>query len=222
MPRCAVPCWTTDAMRVLGLTGGIAMGKSTAARQLRRLGLPLHDADAAVHRLYARGGPAVPAIAARFPAAVVEGRVDRQVLGRLVFGRPDELRALERILHPLVRQATRRFLRTQALRRRRLVVLDIPLLFETGGERLCDAVVVVSAPGFLQRQRALRRPGMTAEKLDAILARQTPDREKRRRADHVVPSGLGYGFALRHLQRAVRLARRAPRRAWPPTARSRR
>ena len=209
-------------MRVLGLTGGIAMGKSTAARQLRRLGLPLHDADAAVHRLYARGGPAVPAIAARFPAAVVEGRVDRQVLGRLVFGRSDELRALERILHPLVRQATRRFLRTQALRRRCLVVLDIPLLFETGGERLCDAVVVVSAPGFLQRQRALRRPGMTAEKLDAILARQTPDREKRRRADHVVPSGLGYGFALRHLQRAVRLARRAPRRAWPPTARRRR
>jgi dephospho-CoA kinase len=204
-------------MRVLGLTGGIAMGKSTAARQLRRLGLPLHDADAAVHRLYAKGGPAVPAIRARFPEAVVEGRVDRQVLGRLVFGRADELKALERILHPLVRQATRRFLRREALRGRRLVALDIPLLFETGGERLCDFVVVVSAPAFLQRQRALRRPGMTAARLDAILARQTPDHVKRRRADAVVPTGLGYGFALRHLKRAVRLAGKAPRRAWPPT-----
>jgi dephospho-CoA kinase len=209
-------------MRVLGLTGGIAMGKSTAARQLRRLGLPLHDADAAVHRLYAKGGPAVPALRARFPAAVVEGRVDRQALGRLVFGRPEELRALERILHPLVRQATWRFLRQQALRGRRLVALDIPLLFETGGERLCDFVVVVSAPAFLQRQRALRRPGMTAAKFEAILARQTPDRVKHRRADAVVPSGLGYGFALRHLRRAVRLAGQAPRRAWPPVARRRR
>lgn len=206
-------------MRILGLTGGIAMGKSTAARQLRRVGLPLHDADAAVHRLYAKGGPAVPAIRARFPEAVVEGRVDRQALGRLVFGKPDELKALERILHPLVRRGTRAWLRQQALAGRRLVVLDIPLLFETGGERLCDFVVVVSAPGYLQRQRALRRAGMTPQKLDAILARQTPDAEKRRRADYVVPTGLGYGFALRHLRQAVRLARRAPQRAWPPGGR---
>ncbi len=194
------------------------MGKSTAARQLRRMGLPLHDADAAVHRLYAKGGPAVPAIRARFPEAVVEGRVDRQVLGRLVFGKPAELKALERILHPLVRRATRQWLRQQALAGRRLVVLDVPLLFETQGQRLCDFVVVVSAPVFLQRQRALRRAGMTAEKLAGILARQTPDREKRRRADYVVPTGLGYGFALQHLRRAVRLARQAPRGAWPPRA----
>ncbi len=208
-------------MRVIGLTGGIAMGKSTAARQLRRLGLPVNDADAVVHRLYARGGPAVAAIADRFPGTVVGGAVDRQALGRAVFGRPDELRALEAILHPRVRRETRRFLARQCRRGAPLVVLDIPLLFETGGQALCDFVVTMSAPAFLQRQRALRRPGMTAEKLAGILARQTPDAERRRRADCVVPSGLGHAFALRHLRRAVTLARRAPRRAWPPRRRAR-
>jgi len=206
-------------MRILGLTGGIAMGKSTAARQLQRLGLPLHDADATVHRLYAKGGPAVAAVARRFPEAVVEGAVDRQALGRLVFGRPAALKELESILHPLVRRAGRGFLKRQARRQRPLVVLDIPLLFETGGERLCDYVVVVSAPAFLQRQRALRRPGMTAAKLNGILARQVPDARRRRRADYVVPTGLGHGFALRHLKRAAKLAQRAPRRAWPPRRR---
>ena len=203
-------------MRIVGLTGGIAMGKSTAARQLRRMGLPVNDADAVVHRLYARGGPAVAAVQARFPEAVRDGAVDRLALGRAVFGRPEALRALERILHPLVRQETAAFLKRQARRRRPLVVLDIPLLFETGGEALCDYVVTVSAPAFLQRQRALARPGMTPEKLAGILARQTPDAVKRRRADCVVPSGLGYGFALRHLRRAVTLARQVPPRAWPP------
>ncbi len=208
-------------MRILGLTGGIAMGKSAAARQLRRMGLPLNDADAVVHRLYAKGGRAVPAIRARFPEAVVAGAVDRQILGRLVFGKPEALKALERILHPLVRQETRAFLHRQARAGRALVVLDIPLLFETKGERLCDYIIVVSAPGFLQRQRALRRPGMTDGKLAAILARQTPDAIKRRRADYVVPTGLGFGFSLRHLRQAVRLARQAPARAWPPKSRAR-
>lgn len=203
-------------MRILGLTGGIGMGKTTAARQLRRMGLPLHDADAAVHALYARGGAALPAIRRRFPEAVVEGAVDRQRLGALVFGRPEALRDLEAILHPLVRQRTLAFLQRQARQGRPLAVLDIPLLFETGGERLCDFVVVVSAPAFLQRQRVLRRPGMTPAKLAAILARQTPDRVKRRRADWVVPTGLGRGFSLRHLRHAVKLAKRAPRHAWPP------
>jgi len=203
-------------MRILGLTGGIAMGKSTAARQLRRLGLPVHDSDAAIHRLYAPGGRALAAVAERFPEAIVDGRVDRQKLGRLVFGKPAELKALERILHPLVRRESQAFLQRHARRRTPLVVLDVPLLFETAGEDRCDYVAVVSAPGFLQRQRALARPGMTEAKLAGILARQTPDAEKRRRADYVVPSGLGFGFALRHLERAVRLARQAPRRAWPP------
>jgi dephospho-CoA kinase len=203
-------------MRILGLTGGIAMGKSTAARQLKRLGLPLHDADAAIHRLYAPGGKALAAVAERFPEAIVAGRVDRQKLGQLVFGKPEALRDLERILHPLVRREALAFLQRQARRRQPLVVLDIPLLFETGGEADCDYVVTLSAPAFLQRQRALGRPGMTPAKLDGILARQTPDNEKRRRADYTVPSGLGYGFALRHLKRAVRLAKQSPSRAWPP------
>jgi dephospho-CoA kinase len=203
-------------MRILGLTGGIAMGKSTAARQLRRLGLPLHDADAAIHRLYGPRGRALAAVSRRFPEAIVDGRVDRQKLGQLVFGKPAELKALERILHPLVRRETLAFLQRQARRRQPLAVLDIPLLFETGGEAFCDFVVTVSAPAFLQRQRALSRPGMTPAKLAAILARQAPDREKRRRANYTIPTGLGYGFALRHLRRAVRLATRAPSRAWPP------
>jgi dephospho-CoA kinase len=166
-------------VRILGLTGGIAMGKSTAARQLRRLGLPLHDADAAIHRLYGPRGAALAAVARRFPEAIVDGRVDRQKLGQLVFGKPEALKALERILHPLVRRETLAFLQRQARRRRPLAVLDIPLLFETGGEAFCDYVVTVSAPAFLQRQRALARRGMTPAKLAAILARQTPDSEKR-------------------------------------------
>lgn len=195
-------------MRILGLTGSIAMGKSTAGQQLRRLGLPLHDSDAVVHRLLAKGGRAVPLIEAAFPGVVVAGGVDRQALGKAVFGAPAALRRLEAILHPLVRRATRQFLARQRRQGRRLVVLDIPLLYETGGEKLCDAVLVVSAPAFLQRQRALARPGMTAEKLAAILARQVPDREKRRRADFVIPTGLGKGFSLRHLQRAVRQMKR--------------
>jgi dephospho-CoA kinase len=203
-------------MRILGLTGGIAMGKSTAARQLKRLGLPLHDADAAIHRLYAPGGKALAAVARRFPEAIVNGRVDRQKLGQQVFGKPAALKDLERILHPLVRREAVTFLQRQARRRQPLVVLDIPLLFETGGEAGCDYVVTLSAPAFLQRQRALQRPGMTPAKLGSILARQTPDGEKRRRADYVVPSGLGFGFALRHLKRAVRLAKQSPSRAWPP------
>jgi len=203
-------------MRILGLTGGIAMGKSSAARQLRRLGLPVHDSDAAIHRLYAPGGRALAAVAKRFPEAIVAGRVDRQKLGQLVFGNPQALKDLERILHPLVRRESLAFLQRQARRRQPLAVLDVPLLFETGGEGHCDFVAVVSAPGFLQRQRALARPGMTPAKLAGILSRQTPDARKRRRADYVVPSGLGFGFALRHLKHAVRLARKAPRRAWPP------
>lgn len=195
-------------MFILGLTGSIAMGKSTAGRQLRRLGLPLHDADAAVHRLLARGGLAVPLIGKAFPGVVVGGAVDRQALGKAVFADPVALRRLEAILHPLVRRATRQFLARQRRRGQRLVVLDIPLLYETGGDKRCDAVAVVSAPLFLQRQRALSRAGMTEEKFTGILARQMPDHEKRRRADFVIPTGLGKAFSLRHLQRAVRQMKR--------------
>lgn len=191
-------------MRVLGLTGSIGMGKSTAAKMLRRLGLPVHDADAEVHRLMGPGGTAVPEIARAFPGTVASKGVDRNALGALVFKDPEALRRLERILHPLVRQATRRFLQRQARARQKLVVLDIPLLFETGGEAMCDAVLTVSAPLRVQRSRVLRRPGMTEAKFRSILAQQIPDAEKRRRSHFVVSTGLGKGHSVRQLQRIVR------------------
>ena len=197
-------------MIVVGLTGSIGMGKSTAAALLRRLGIPVHDADQAVHALLARGGRAVPAIAGRFPEAVRDGAVDRIALGRIVFADPAALRDLEAIVHPQVQQAQRRFLRAQAMRRARVVVLDVPLLFEGGGDRRCAATLVVSAPGLLQRQRVLRRPGMTPAKFAGILAKQMPDAEKRRRADVVIPTGLGKRLTLRRLRRALAGLRERP------------
>lgn len=191
-------------MKILGLTGSLAMGKSTAAQALRRMGIPVHDADRQVHRLLARGGDAVAAVERGFPGVTREGGIDRQALGRKVFADPVALRRLEAILHPLVRKAERRFLARCRRERRRLAVLDIQLLFETGGDRRCDAVLVVSAPRRVQLARALRRPGMTMAKLAGVEARQMPDVEKRRRADAVIPTGLGRRFSLDRLARAVR------------------
>ncbi|MDA8230176.1 MAG: dephospho-CoA kinase [Magnetospirillum sp.] len=207
-------------MKILGLTGSIGMGKSTAAGMLRRLGLPVHDADAAVHRLLAKGGAAVARVEAAFPGTVVAGAVDRAELGRRVFGDPAALRRLEAILHPLVREAERAFLKRCARRGAALAVLDIPLLFETGAERRCDAVAVVTAPAFLQAQRVLLRPGMSPARLAAIRARQMPDADKLRRADSVIPTGSGRLLALRRLVRAVTLVRNRPGRGqWPPPPR---
>jgi len=213
---CAASCCRTERphsrrprTRVLGLTGSIGMGKSTAASMLRRLGVPVHDADAAVHRLMAKGGRAVPEIARAFPDVVVEGAVDRQRLGARVFRDPAALRRLETILHPMVRQEAHDFVKRQRRRGAPVVVLDIPLLFETGGERLCDAVIVVSAPRFVQDARVLRRPGMTRERLAEIRARQLPDAVKRRRADHVVQTGLSKRETLRELRRIVKIWRRS-------------
>ncbi len=204
-------------MKILGLTGSIGMGKSTAARLLRRMGLPVHDADATVHRLLGRGGAAVAAVEAEFPGTGAGGAVDRRELGKRVFGDPAALRRLEAILHPLVRQAETAFLRRQARRQARLVVLDIPLLLETGGERRCDAVAVVTAPAFLQAQRVLRRPGMTPERLDQVRAQQMPDTLKRRCADFVIPTGTGMRPALRHLARAVTVMLARPGRGRYPS-----
>jgi dephospho-CoA kinase len=190
---------------VVGLTGSIGMGKSTAAAVLRRLGLPVHDADAAVHRLMARGGAAVDAVAAAFPGVEREGRIDRQLLGRKVLDDDAAMKRLEAILHPLVRAEAQAFLARQARLHRPLAVLDIPLLFETGGDELCDAVIVVSAPPAVQRARVLARPGMTEEKMQAIMARQMPDAEKRARADFVVQTGLTKGHSLRQLAAIVTL-----------------
>lgn len=203
-------------MVILGLTGSIGMGKSTAAQMFRLLGVPVHDSDAAVHRLLARGGAAVAAVEAAFPGVVLDGRVDRQRLAARVFGDPEALERLERILHPQVRRATLAFLKQQARARRPIVVLDIPLLFETGGEQLCDAVVVVSAPAEVQAARVLSRPGMTRERFDAILAKQLSDREKRRRADFVVSTGGSKRETLRRISALVKVMRGRPSRRWPP------
>ena len=198
-------------MIVLGLTGSVGMGKSTAAAMFRRLGIAVHDSDAAVHRLLAPKGAAVAAVEAAFPGVRrPDGGIDRPALGARVFADPAALKRLERILHPLVRQSQERFLARARARRLALVVLDIPLLFETGGARRCDKVVVVSAPAFLQRARVMARPGMTAPRLAAILAQQMPDAQKRLRADHVVPSGLGRAVTFRHLERLVRALTAAP------------
>jgi dephospho-CoA kinase len=196
-------------MIVLGLTGGIGMGKSTASATFRRLGVPVFDADAAVHALQARGGRAVGPVGAAFPGSVAEGRVDREALRRAVLGDPAALRRLERIIHPLVRDEERRFLAAARRAGRGMVVLDVPLLLETGGQARVDRVVVVSAPAAVQRARVLRRGGMSEQRLAAIRARQMPDREKRRHADHVVPTGLSRHFAQAAIRRLVRALRRS-------------
>ena len=191
-------------MKIVGLTGSIGMGKSTAANTFRRLHVPVFDADAAVHALQSRGGRAVAPIGAAFPGTVRDGRVDREALRHAVLGKDEALTRLERIVHPLVRDAERRFLAAARRRAEPLVVLDIPLLFETRGEGRCDLVVVVSAPAAVQRIRVLRRPGMTEARLAAIRARQMPDREKRRRADLVVETGLSRHAAQRAIRALVR------------------
>lgn len=203
-------------MFVLGLTGSIGMGKSTAARMLARLGAPVCDSDAIVHRLLARGGAAVAAIDAAFPGVVADGAVNRQALGAAVFGNPPALKRLEAILHPLVLAAQRRFLTRAAVRGTKVAVLDIPLLLETGGERRVDRTIVVSAPFAVQKARVLARPGMTPEKFAAILARQMPDAEKRRRADHVVPTGMGRLPTLRALRSILADVKHRRGRRWPP------
>ncbi len=195
-------------MIVLGLTGSIGMGKSTAAATLRLLGVPVFDADAEVHRLLATGGAAVAPVEAAFSGVrAAAGGIDRQRLGQCVFKDRAALHRLEAILHPLVRAAERRFVASARARRERLAVLDIPLLFETGGGMRCDYVVVVSAPARLQRERVMRRPGMSAARFAGILAAQMPDREKRRRADFVVWTALGRDESFRKLRAIVRQLR---------------
>jgi dephospho-CoA kinase len=180
-------------MFILGLTGSLGMGKSTTARFFAEAGVPVHDADAVVHRLYE--GEAAAAIEAAFPGATTGGKVDRNKLAARVLGDAAALKRLEAIVHPLVQQAEERLLAEAEARGERIAVLDIPLLFETGGDRRVDAVVVVSAPPKVQRARVLERPGMTVEKLEAILAKQMPDAEKRARADFVVDTAQGYEAA---------------------------
>jgi dephospho-CoA kinase len=200
---------------ILGLTGSIGMGKSTAARMLRRLKVPLYDADAEVHRLLAPGGGAVRAVEAAFPGVRnAAGGIDRQKLGRRVFGDTPALRRLEAILHPQIRAIERRLVARARARGEKLVVLDIPLLFETGSDQRCDYTLVVSAPARLQRQRVMRRAGMTEQRFADILQAQVADRVKRFRADFVVPTALGKSMTYRRLHAIVKMLRQGetPRR----------
>ncbi|MER9546197.1 dephospho-CoA kinase [Mesorhizobium sp. M0437] len=177
-------------MIVLGLTGSIGMGKSTAAKMFAEAGVPVHDSDEAVHRLYA--GKAAPLVEAAFPGTTRSGAVDRAALAERVLGDAAALKRLEAIIHPLVRADADAFLAEHRAAGAPLAVLDIPLLFETGGRNRVDKVVVVTAPPEVQRARVLARPGMNEEKLASILARQVPDAEKRRRADFVIDTGQGF------------------------------
>ena len=190
-------------MKIIGLTGGIGMGKSTASATFRRHRVPIFDADQAVHELQAVGGRAVRPIEAAFPGTTQGGAVDREALRRAVLGNPSALKQLERIVHPLVRDAEKRFLASARRAGKSLVVLDIPLLLETGGQKRADLVVVVSAPAAVQAVRVLRRPGMTAERLAAIRARQMPDAMKRRSGDVVIHSGLSRYFAVSAIRRLM-------------------
>ena len=185
---------------MIGLTGGIGMGKSTAAAAFRRARIPVFDADQEVHKLQARGGAAVAPIAAAFPGAVRDGAVNRARLRAIVTEDPAAFARLETIVHPLVRAAERRFLAAARRAGQRLVVLDIPLLFETGGDQRVDQVVVVSAPPDVQRARVRLRRNVTESQARALIARQMPDAQKRRRADIVVRTGLSRHHAQRRLR----------------------
>ena len=190
---------------LIGLTGSIGMGKSETARLFARLGVPVYDSDAAVHRLYEQDGAAVEAIADAFPGTVADGRVDRARLSKAVGGNEAAFKRLEAIVHPLVAAEQRKFMERHA--EAEMVVQDVPLLFETGGHARMDAVVVVSAPAELQRQRVLAREGMTPEKLDHILSRQMPDAEKRAKAHFVVETDKGLDHAFEQVKKIVEAVR---------------
>ena len=184
-------------MIVIGLTGSIGMGKSTTATLFKSAGAPVHDSDAAVHAFYAGSG--VPVIEAAFPGVIVDGRVDRTLLSARLVNDPAAMRRLEAIVHPVVGEARERFLRGSRAAGAPVVVMDIPLLFEIGGDSHVDVIVVVSASADAQRERVLARPGMNPEKFERILARQTPDAEKRRRAHFVIDTGRGVEAARRRV-----------------------
>ncbi len=194
---------------VLCLTGSLGMGKSATATLFAEAGVPVHDSDAAVHKLY--DGEAVAAIEQAFPGSTVNGKVDRARLAALVLNDSAALARLEAIVHPLVSIGRDRFLADAKANGAPIVVLDIPLLFETGAERCCDAVVVVSVPAEVQRARAFERPGMTVEKFNAILAKQMPDAEKCRRADFIVDSSKGFDHARAQVRDILAVVAKMPR-----------
>jgi len=204
-------------MKIIGLTGSIGMGKSTTANLFSELGAQVYDADAAVHDVYGPGGAAVGPVGDAFPGVVVDGAIDRARLGAKVLGDPSALKRLEGLVHPLLGRHRLAFVDHARETGADLFVLDVPLLFETGGDKGLDAVVVVSAPEQVQRDRVLARPGMTIEKLEAILARQIPDREKRARADIVIDTSQGLEDARRQVAEAMTRIRSTAWRSQRPT-----
>jgi dephospho-CoA kinase len=195
---------TAARMMIIGLTGSIGMGKSTAAEILRELGFPTYSADKAVHDLLKRNGKAVAPVARLFPAALKKNAIDRKILGQSVFGQPKKLRQLEKIIHPLLRDAEQKFLRQACGKKTRAAILEIPLLFETGADKRCDITFCVTAPRAVQKARVLARPGMSAERLRAILARQMPDAGKRKKADFIIPTGKGLDATRKHLNKLLK------------------
>ena len=206
---------------VIGLTGSIGMGKSTAANVLREMGIPVHDADAAVHALLSAGGKAVTLVGKEFPRALKISEtgaayIDRQALGRIVFSDPVKMKKLEDILHPIVRAESDAFVAEMAKSNHSIVVLDIPLLFETGGETRVNTIICVTAPAEIQRTRVLARPGMTAEKLERILAGQLPDAEKRKQSNYVVETDRGIPDMRRQLEKIIQQVRALQNGKKPP------
>lgn len=203
-------------MVIIGLTGGIASGKSTVADLFRRFGIPVISADALVHDLQDIHGAAVNPIGKLFPDAVRDGKVDRRVLASHTLGNRENLKKLEAIMHPLVRQERRRQLAAFAMRRTPVVVLEIPLLFETGAWRLCDLVVTTSAPVYVQKRRAMQRPHMTEEKFEHILKHQLSDNHRRRHSAFIVHTGRGRHESLREVKRIIHYLKTAPSLRWRP------
>ena len=193
----------SSRMLVIGLTGSIGMGKSTVAGLLRRMGYPMYSADDAVHNTLKKGGKAVAPVARLFPETLKRGGIDRKLLGRAVFGQAKELHQLEQIIHPLLRQQERAFLRQARKAKARAAILEIPLLFETGADKRCDITFCVTAPRAIQKARVLARPGMSEEKLRAILKRQMPNAEKCRKADYIIPTGKGLEITRKRLQKLM-------------------
>jgi len=185
---------------IIGLTGSIGMGKSTAARQFKYLGVDVYEADKVVHDIIKNNKDVIRRIKIIFPDVMKNGAVDRQRLGKQVFASPNALKKLENIIHPVVRHVQKKFIMNCARRRRKIIVLDVPLLFETGQNENCDVVCVVTCPAFLQKIRVMSRPGMTEKKFQNILNQQMPDIEKRRHADMIINTGLGHGNGYRQVK----------------------
>lgn len=190
-------------MKIIGLTGSIGMGKSTTAAMFRDAGIPVYDADAAVHAAYDVGGVAVGPVGEAFPGTVRDGRVDREALRNAVLGKPEAMAKLNSIVHPLIGASRAKAFAAATAAAADMIILDVPLIYETGGEKNMDAVIVVSAPAEMQRDRVLAREGMSPERLDAILAQQLPDAEKRRRADYVIDTGQGLEVAREQVRAVI-------------------